>query len=106
MLNDLDRARMKADFKAIRDDRPASIAIRRGETELEAQTVRIARVGRGYRSMSGQGREMRADAIAMGDETLDVKTGDRFTNEGTLYEVVFVRPNKDEMVVAEIMAVQ
>lgn len=106
MLTSLDKARMRADLKAIRDDRPASIVIRRRETELGEQTVRIARVGRGMRALSGQGREMRADALAMGDETLDIKTGDRFTNEGTLYEVVFVRPNRDEMVVAEVMAVQ
>lgn len=97
---------MQADLKAIRDDRPASVVIRRGETTLAAQTVRIARVGRGYNFISGQGREKRADALAMGDVTFDVQGGDRFTNENILYEVIFIRPNKDEMIVAELQAVE
>ena len=97
---------MRADLQAIRDDRPASIVIRRGEASLAAQTVRIARVGRGYRSVSGQGREGRADVLAMGDATFDVQVADRFTDEGTVYEVIFVRPNKDAAVVAEAIAVQ
>jgi hypothetical protein len=106
MLNDQDRARMRADLKAIRDDRPASIVIRRGETTVAAQTVRIARIRRGLEFLSGQGKEHRADAIAMGDTTFDVAIGDRFTDQGTLYEVIFVRPNRDAAIVAEVRAVQ
>jgi len=97
---------MRADLKAIRDDRPASVVIRRGETTLAAQTVRIARVGRGYRFISGQGREDRANVLAMGDTTFDVKVDDRFTHEGTVYQVIFVRPNRDAAITAEAVAVQ
>lgn len=106
MLTDADRARMRSELKSIIDDRPVSIVIRRGETSLAAQTVRIARVGRGARVVSGQGEEKRADVLAMGDTTFDVQPGDQFTDEGTLYQVMFVRPNRDAMVVAEAIAVQ
>ena len=36
---------MTADLQAIRDDRPVSIAIRRNNSTLAVQTVRIARGG-------------------------------------------------------------
>jgi hypothetical protein len=35
-----------------------------------------------------------------------VQVADRFTNEGVLYHVLFVRPNQEFMIVAEIEAVE
>jgi len=42
----------------------------------------------------------------MGDVNFNVQVNDDFTNAGTLYRIVFIRPNKDFMVVAEAEAVQ
>jgi hypothetical protein len=106
MLTDADRARMRAELLEVRNDRPASIVITRGGSQLAAQTVRIARIARGRTFQSGQGREQRADVIVMGDVNFNVQVNDDFTSAGTLYRIVFVRPNKDFMVVAEAEAVQ
>ena len=63
MLTFEDRERMRAELRAMRDDRPVSIVIRRGGEELAAQTVRIARIRRGYRFTSGEGREIRSEVV-------------------------------------------
>ena len=106
MLSDAQKARMRSALLAIRNDRPASIVITRGGSQLAVQTVRIARIARGRTFQSGQGREQRADVIVMGDVNFNVQVNDDFTSAGTLYRIVFVRPNKDFMVVAEAEAVQ
>lgn len=106
MLDDADRDRMRAELLAMRNDRAVSIVITRAGAQLAAQTVRIARIARGRAFLSGQGREQRADTIAMGDVDFDVQVNDDFTHQGTLYKVMFIRPNKDFMVVAECQAVQ
>jgi len=106
MLSDAQRARMQSALLAIRDDRPASIVITRSGETLDAQTVRIARIARGRTFQSGQGREQRADVVVLGDVNFDVQVNDNFTDDGTLYKIVFVRPNRDSAVVAEATAVQ
>lgn len=106
MLTNFLKDKMRDQMLAVRDDRPASIVITRNGAQLAAQTVRIARVARGRAFLSGQAREQRADVIAMGDVNFDVQVNDDFTNEGTLYKVMFIRPNRDFMVVAECTAVQ
>jgi hypothetical protein len=97
---------MQSALLAIRDDRPASIVITRADETLDAQTVRIARIARGRTFQSGQGREQRADIVVLGDVNFDVQVNDNFTDDGTLYKIVFVRPNRDSAVVAEATAVQ
>jgi hypothetical protein len=106
MLSAAQKARVEAAMLAIRDDRPASIVITRAGSSLAAQTVRIARNSRGRTLQSSQGREQRADVVVLGDVNFDVQVKDDFTNEGTLYRIVFIRPNKDFAVVAEAEAIQ
>lgn len=106
MLSAAQKLRVKDAMLAIRDDRPVSIVITRAGSPLAAQTVRIARVARGRTQQSGQGREQRADVVVLGDVNFDVEVNDDFTSEGTLYKIIFIRPNKDFAVVAEAEAVQ
>ena len=97
MLTSQDRSRMTADLQAIRDDRPVSIAIRRNGATLAAQTVRIARGGNiqaGTTDADGLQAAVGA-VIVVGDATLNIQPGDRFTVAGTLYEVSAIHPNRD-----------
>ena len=97
MLTSQDRARMTADLQAIRDDRPVSIAIRRNNSTLAVQTVRIARGGNVQAGVTDtEGLQAAVGAvIVVGDATLNIQPGDRFTVAGTLYEVSAIHPNRD-----------
>lgn len=101
LLTDADRAAMRADLQAVRDDNPVSITIRRGNTTLPTQTVRIARLAPARRTDSGQMEQSEQRVVVMGDTDLDIAKGDRFNAAGNLYEVDFVRPNQTAMVAAE-----
>lgn len=97
MLTDADRAYMTAGLLAIRDDRPVSIAIRRGNTTLAAQTVRIARGGNvqaGVTDTDGLQAAVGA-VVVVGDATLNIQPNDKFTVNGALYEVIAIHPNRE-----------
>ena len=97
MLTDADRVRMTAGFAAIRDDRAVSIAIRRNGQTRAAQTVRIAKGGN-IQAGSTDTAAMQAiiqPVVVVGDPTLDIQPGDRFTLAGVLYEVTAIHPNRD-----------
>ena len=97
MLTSQDRARMTADLRAIRDDRPVSIAIRRNNSTLAAQTVRIARGGNiqaGTTDANGLQAAVGA-VIVVGDATLNIQPNDKFTVGSALYEVIAIHPNRD-----------
>jgi len=107
MLNSDDLTHMNSDLMSMRGDRVVSIVLRRGETTLAAQNVRIARVARhGMPVMNGQTEENRGQALIMGDVDLDVQAHDRLTYNGVLYRVVMVRPNRSVMTVAELTVVE
>ena len=106
MLTSGDLTQIQADHLSIIGDNPSSIVIRRGDTTLDAQTVRIARVSTGRKSDSLGAQESRGGVIVAGDITFDVQTDDRFTHDGILYQVVFVQPNKTVRIVAEAEAIQ
>ncbi len=108
MLTDADRLRMTAGLKAIRDDRAASIAIRRGNQTLAAQTVRIARGGNtqaGSADVAGMQAAVQP-VVVVGDPALDIRPGDRFTVASTLYEVTALHPNRDHGTQAQARQVQ
>ena len=100
-----DWAAMRVDLVEIRDDNAVSITIRRGNTTLPAQTVRIARSGRGNVQDGTAAQASTAPVIVLGDTTFDVQPEDRFTVEGLVYQVEFVRPNRRVAIVAEAKAV-
>jgi hypothetical protein len=92
-----DRAYMTAGLRAIRDDRPVNIAIRRGNMTLPSQTVRIARGGNiqaGVTDMDAVQAAVGA-VIVVGDAALNIQPNDRFTVNGTLYEVTAIHPNRE-----------
>lgn len=103
MLTADDRTRMSADLQTIRDDRPVSIAIRRKNSTLPAQTVRIARGGNVQAGVPDtEGLQAAVGAvIVVGDATLNIQPGDRFTVAGTLYEVSAIHPNRDHSTQAQ-----
>src|SRR3990172_1373648 len=73
-----DWTRMRADFTAVRDGNPVSIALRRGATTLAAQTVRVARSGNQARLAASAGAEQATmTVVILGDVTLDIQPGDR-----------------------------
>jgi hypothetical protein len=102
-----DLTQMQADLQAVRDDNPVSITIRRGSSELAAQTVRVARIGGQALVSTGTGtQESKSRVIVVGSTSLDIQPGDRFTVASRLYEVNFIRPNRTVATVAEAYAVE
>jgi len=107
LICDDDRTQMQADLLAVIGDRPAVIALRRGDETLPEQTVRVARSGGGGREQeSDGGQEARGGVVVAGGVDFDVQPGDRFTDADVLYRVTFVRPNRDVTVTAEAEAVE
>lgn len=106
MLNPQDWEEIARTRAAIRADRPATISLRRAETSLSAQEVRIARLSSGSLHRSEAGRESRSGILVSGAPTLDIRLDDRFTLDGAVYRVVFVRPNRETGTQAEAVLVQ
>lgn len=108
VLSSGDWAQMVGDLVEVRGDREEDVVIRRGDVELAAQAVRVARAGGGGRVLgSGTAEESRGRVVVLGSVSFDVQPGDRFNDgEGTLYRVVLVRPNRGVGVVAEAEVVE
>jgi len=108
MITAGDLARMQADLAAIRQDNEIQIVIRRGQTTLAMQPVRLARQGgTGQTQTSAGGQEARARVVVVGGTDFEVQPGDRFNDAaGHLYRVILVRPNRRAAVVAEAELVE
>lgn len=109
LLNSDDLVQMRADLAEVRGDRESSIVIRRGSTTLAAQPVRIAGAGsaQGQEKDGDASQEVRGRVVVLGSITLDIQPGDRFNDEnGLLYTVTFVWPNRSAAVIAEAEAVE
>ena len=103
----IDWAEFGAALMSVRDENKVSITIRRGNTTLAAQSVRIARAGgRGSVATGGGIEQANQGVVILGATTLDIQAEDRFTVSGTLYEVTVVRPNRRAATVAEGKVVQ
>lgn len=84
-----------------------AIVIRRGAATLASQNVRLTRPQSPRTVAVEGGRSMRQNILVTGGTSLDIAVGDRFNDQnGTLYEVVFVRPNRQIDTVAEAEAIQ
>lgn len=86
---------MAADLAELHAENPTSIVIRRAGAKLTAQTVRIARMGQaqGRTEDAGGLQASMGSVVVCGAPELDIETGDRFTVEKTVYEVILVRVN-------------
>lgn len=106
MMGTGDWAAMRSDLQDVVADNSVSITLRRGATTLAAQTVRIARTRVSNIRNSPGAQQSVGPVVVVGDTTLDIQVGDRFTVANVLYEVEFVRPNRRAMTAAEVKAVQ
>jgi hypothetical protein len=106
MIDDDDRAQMRADLLSMRDDNETMITIRRGALTLPQQAVRVARLSAGSQRQSQGAKEKRAQVVVVGDMTLDIQVDDRFTINGIVYRVTFMRPNRTAATMAEAEAVE
>lgn len=88
--------------------RDTAITLRRGEAELPPQIVRLGV----YRSLSASttrglsGAEQRDSVFLHGPMAMDIAVDDRFTFDGTLFRVRFVRPDRRVATVADLEMVQ
>lgn len=88
-MSDEDWAMIAEDLAAIREDNAVMIAIRRGNTTLAAQTVRIVGTGgQAGRDASEGAAETRDRVLIKGAIDLDIQPGDRFTLSGQVHVVV------------------
>lgn len=108
MVTPDDLTQISADLIAVRDVNPTSIVLRRGDTTLPAQTVRIApRSSAQARTERGTlTRQAEQGVTILGSTSLDIAVGDRFTTGGVLYIVVFVRVGLDVAKQAEADAIE
>lgn len=96
-----------ADMRQIRKDNEVSLAIRRNETELSAQLMRIEIAGsRAMMAMSEAARAAKQAAYILGEPNMDIAIDDRLTYGGILLQVVFVQPNRLAATIAEAIVVQ
>jgi len=91
----------------VRNLRSQSIALRRGDSTLAAQTMRIERTSRGRIYDVDRTSERRADAVINAATDADIEVGDRFNDEnGVLMEVSFIRPNRTYATFAEAVVTE
>lgn len=104
ILTAADKAAMRADILSVIDERPETITLRRGETSLPAQKVRLERRGGSSAQIqAGQGSEAgRGQIIILGTVDLNIQKDDRFTDAaGNSFLVVLVRTNREICTQAE-----
>lgn len=107
MLSAADWQRMRDEMAQVRSDRSVEVAFRRGDTELDAQEVRIEALPRNaFRAQSDAAREARLVVIVFGASDLDVAVEDRLTVDGVLYRIVWIAPNRDVDTQAEAVAIE
>ena len=97
----------RARLRKIRARNEVSLAIRRGETTLTAQPMRIEYAGlRGFRLQSQAAREVQQAMVVLGEPDMDIQSEDRLTYNGILMKVVFIQPNRLAATIAEAIAVE
>lgn len=98
---------MEADLTKIRLAREVSLVLRRGNTNLSAQSARFEIAGaRAFQMMSDAAREARQAGFLLMAVSADVEREDRFTINGQVYRVAFVQPNRTAATIAECVLVQ
>ncbi len=107
LLTPADIAQITGDLVEVRQDNETLVAIRRGDTTLPPQPVRIARMGAAAQQKNTTGaQESRQRVLVLGSPTFNVAVGDRFNTSTELYQVTFIRPNRLAAVIAEAEAIE
>lgn len=90
------------DMRAIRAENEVSLAIRRADSSLSAQSMRIEYAGsRGWRLQSDAAREAQQAVFILGEPDMNIQPDDRLTFDGHVLKVVFVQPNRLAATIAE-----
>ena len=89
-------------LRFVRAQNEVSIALRRGETTLVSQPMRIEEMGRfGYRMQSEAGRQGQIKVYILGEPDMDIQPEDRLTYGNHLIKVEFIQPNRLAATIAE-----
>lgn len=95
------------DMRKIRAENEVNLQIRRGESTLSAQPMRIEYAGsRGFRLQSDAARAAQQAVFILGEPDMDIQVDDRLTYTDILLNVVFIQPNRLACTIAEAVAVE
>jgi hypothetical protein len=98
---------MARDLRRVRAENEISLALRRGDTTLTAQLMRIEIAGaRGFRMQSDAAREARQAVVILGEPDMDIAVEDRLTYGNVLYRVAFIQPNRLAATIAEAVVIE
>lgn len=96
-----------ADLRRVRAENEVSVALRRGESTVTAQAMRIEYAGaRGSRLQSDAARQAQQAVFILGEPTMDIAVDDRLTYGSVLFQVVFIQPNRLAATIAEAIAIR
>ena len=94
-------------LRKIRARNEVNLQIRRDETYLDAQPMRIELAGaRGFRLQSDAARQAQQAMFILGEPDMDIAVGDRVTYTNILMQVVFIQPNRLAATIAEAVALE
>jgi len=94
-------------LRKIRARNEVNLQIRRDETYLDAQPMRIELAGaRGFRLQSDAARQAQQAMFILGEPDMDIEVGDRVTYTTILMQVVFIQPNRLAATIAEAVALE
>lgn len=95
------------DLRRVRAENEVSVAMRRGESTVTAQLMRIEYAGaRGSRLQSDAARQAQQAVFILGEPTMDIAVDDRLTYGSVLFQVVFIQPNRLAATIAEAIAIR
>ena len=94
-------------LRIIRGRNEVELQLRRGETALNAQPMRIESATYvGYRVRSNAAQISQKTVFILGEHDMDIAVEDRLTYNGILMKVVFIQPNRLAGTIAEAVAVE
>lgn len=97
----------QARMRKIRARNEVTLAIRRGDSTLDAQAMRIEYAGsRGQRLQSDAARQAQQAVFILGEPDMNIAVDDRLTYGGVLFQVVFIQPNRLFATIAEAIAIR
>ena len=94
-------------IRKIRARNEISLAIRRGDSTLTSQLMRIEYAGvRAFRLQSDAARQAQQAVFILGEPDMDIAVDDRLNYGGVLFKVVFIQPNRLAATIAEAIAME
>lgn len=98
---------ISADLRRVRAENEVSVALRRGDSTVTAQAMRIEYAGaRGSRLQSDAARQAQQAVFILGEPDMDIAVDDRLTYGSVLFQVVFIQPNRLATTIAEAIAIR